>query len=37
VNAMGADAPGKRELDPDILRDARVFVDDWEQACPAGR
>lgn len=36
INAMGADAPGKQELDPRILLDARVFVDDWEQASHSG-
>jgi ornithine cyclodeaminase/alanine dehydrogenase len=36
INAMGADAPGKQELDPLILREARLFVDDLEQACAGG-
>ena len=36
INAMGADAAGKQELDPAILRRARVFVDDWEQAAHSG-
>jgi ornithine cyclodeaminase/alanine dehydrogenase len=36
VNAMGADAPGKQELDPQILIDGRVFVDDLEQAAHGG-
>ena len=36
VNAMGADAPGKQELDPTILSSSRVFVDDFEQACESG-
>lgn len=36
INAMGADAPGKEELDPNILRRARVFVDDLEQAAHSG-
>jgi alanine dehydrogenase len=36
INAMGADAPGKQELDPEILRDARVFIDDTEQALESG-
>lgn len=36
INAMGADAPGKQELDPQILLDARVFIDDWEQATHSG-
>ena len=36
INALGADAPGKQELDPEILRDARVFLDDMEQAVESG-
>jgi ornithine cyclodeaminase/alanine dehydrogenase len=36
VNAMGADAPGKQELDPRILARARVFIDDREQAPHSG-
>ncbi|MCE5229127.1 ornithine cyclodeaminase family protein [bacterium] len=36
INAMGADAAGKEELDPEILKDARVFVDDWAQASHSG-
>jgi ornithine cyclodeaminase/alanine dehydrogenase len=36
VNAMGADAPGKQELDAEILAAARVFVDEWEQASESG-
>ena len=36
VNAMGADAPGKQELDERILAEARVFVDDWKQASESG-
>jgi alanine dehydrogenase len=36
INALGADAPGKQELDPAILRDARVFLDDLEQASESG-
>ncbi|MBI3087646.1 MAG: ornithine cyclodeaminase family protein [Candidatus Omnitrophica bacterium] len=36
INAVGADAPGKQELDPAILRDARVVVDDREQAIHGG-
>ena len=31
-NCIGADAPGKQELDPAILRRAKIVVDDWEQA-----
>ncbi|MDI6719388.1 MAG: ornithine cyclodeaminase family protein [Methanomicrobiales archaeon] len=36
VNAIGADAPGKQELDPRLLKRARVFVDDREQAVHSG-
>jgi ornithine cyclodeaminase/alanine dehydrogenase len=36
VNAMGADGPGKQELDARILLDARVIIDDWEQATHSG-
>ena len=35
-NCIGADAPGKQELDPMILRRARVVIDDWEQASHSG-
>lgn len=36
INAIGADAPGKQELDPEILKRAKVVVDDWEQASHSG-
>ncbi len=36
INAVGADAPGKQELDTEILLKARVIVDDLEQASKAG-
>jgi alanine dehydrogenase len=36
INAIGADAPGKEELDPAILHRARVFVDDPTQAFHSG-
>lgn len=36
INAIGADAPGKEELDPEILKRAKVVVDDYEQACHYG-
>lgn len=36
INAVGADAAGKQELDPAILGRARVVVDDLYQACHAG-
>lgn len=36
INAIGADAPGKQELDPQILKDAVVVVDDRDQALHGG-
>lgn len=36
INAMGADAPGKRELDPALVLASRIFVDDWAQASHSG-
>ncbi|MBP9854828.1 MAG: ornithine cyclodeaminase family protein, partial [Candidatus Omnitrophica bacterium] len=36
INAMGADAPGKEELDPQILQEATIIIDDWEQASHSG-
>lgn len=36
INAIGADGPGKQELDPEILRGARVYVDDYAQAIHGG-
>jgi ornithine cyclodeaminase/alanine dehydrogenase len=36
INALGADAPGKQELDLEILQRARVFLDDEKQACESG-
>ena len=36
INAMGADAPGKQELDPKILEEATVVVDDLAQASESG-
>jgi alanine dehydrogenase len=36
VNAVGADAPGKEELDPSILKEAVVVVDDIKQASGSG-
>ncbi len=36
INAMGADAHGKQELEARILQDARVFLDDMEQATASG-
>ncbi|MFW6119066.1 MAG: ornithine cyclodeaminase family protein [Planctomycetota bacterium] len=36
INAIGADAPGKQELEREVLGDARVVVDNWEQASHGG-
>ncbi len=36
INAIGADAPGKEELDPRILRRAKIIVDDMTQAVHSG-
>jgi len=36
INAIGADAKGKEELDPVILKKARIFVDDVVQASHSG-
>jgi len=36
INAIGADAPGKQELDPAVLLSAKLVVDDWEQASHGG-
>ncbi len=36
INAIGADAAGKQELDPAILTGAKVVVDDWAQASHSG-
>lgn len=36
INAIGADAKGKEELDPKLLKSSRVVVDEWEQASHSG-
>lgn len=36
INAIGADAPEKQELDPAILRRAKIIVDDVHQASHSG-
>lgn len=33
---IGADAPGKQELDPEILQRARIFLDDMAQGMESG-
>lgn len=36
INAMGADAHGKQELESGLMVAAKVVIDDWEQACASG-
>jgi len=36
INAIGADAKGKQELEVSIIKKARTFVDDWQQASHSG-
>ena len=36
INAIGADAPGKQELESAILKRAKIVVDAWEQASHSG-
>jgi alanine dehydrogenase len=36
INAIGADAEGKQELDPEILKIAKIVVDNFEQASHSG-
>jgi alanine dehydrogenase len=36
INAIGADAKGKEELEPILLKRAVIVVDDWQQASHSG-
>jgi len=36
INAMGADAPGKQELETNLLKKAAVYIDDVHQATGSG-
>ena len=36
ITCIGADAPGKEELDPTILKRSKIIVDSWEQAAHSG-
>ena len=36
INAIGADAEGKQELDLEILKKAKIVIDDWAQASHGG-
>jgi alanine dehydrogenase len=33
---MGADAEGKQEINPEILKQAKLVIDDWAQASHSG-
>ncbi len=36
INAIGADAKGKQELDSSLLKNAKVVIDDWVQSSHSG-
>lgn len=36
INAMGADAPGKQEIETEALLGAKIVIDDWDQASHSG-
>ena len=36
INAIGADAKGKQEISPEVLKRAKVVIDDWTQALHSG-
>lgn len=36
INAVGADAHGKQELESSLMTAAKVVIDDWQQACESG-
>ena len=36
INGVGADAKQKIEFEPDVLKKAKVFVDDFEQCINSG-
>lgn len=36
INAIGADAAGKQELDSSIIKNEKVIIDDWMQASHSG-
>lgn len=36
INAIGADAKGKEELDPRLLKRSKIVIDDWGQASHSG-
>lgn len=36
INAIGADAAGKQEIHPNILKKSKLVIDDWKQASHSG-
>ena len=36
INAMGADAPGKQELETALILRSNIIIDDWDQASHSG-
>ncbi|MGC9517414.1 MAG: alanine dehydrogenase [Methanomicrobiales archaeon] len=36
INAIGADAPGKQELESELLLKSKIVIDEWEQATHSG-
>ena len=36
INCIGADAPGKQELDTELLLKSKIVIDDWEQSSHGG-
>lgn len=36
INAIGADASGKQEIHPSILKKSKLVIDDWKQASHSG-
>lgn len=36
INAIGADAPGKQELEDMLTKKCKIFIDEWEQASHSG-
>lgn len=36
INAIGADAAGKQELETGVLKKAKIVIDNWEQASHSG-
>ncbi len=36
INAIGADAAGKQEIHPGVIKKAKLVIDDWKQASHSG-